>query len=143
MASDSIYTITLIVQDDMGCADTTHKNIWIFNDYWMWIPNSFTPDNERPNNRFCITCDGVEKENFMFHVYNRFSVLIYSTNNLDDIKCVYDGAVLIDEYGWDGKHKNTGVDLPAGIYLYEINYTYVRNNMRWTKQDMGYIQLVR
>ena len=79
LASDSIYKITLIVEDLMGCRDTTDKNIWIFNDYWIWIPNSFTPDDEYPNNYFCISCDGVEKENFMFNIYNRSSVLVYST----------------------------------------------------------------
>ena len=79
----------------------------------------------------------------MFNIYNRSSVLVYSTNNLDDIRCIYDGNTLIDNHGWSGKHQNTDIDLPTGIYLYEINYTYVKGNIRWAEQDMGYIQLVR
>ena len=65
------YTVSLIVIDDNNCKDTTSKTIFIENDYWIYIPNSFTPDNDNINDKFCIEYSGIRENTFSFYILNR------------------------------------------------------------------------
>ena len=51
----------------------------------MYIPNSFTPDLDGKNDNFCISYHGLREETFTFNLYSRFSELVYSTNNIQDL----------------------------------------------------------
>ena len=33
-----IYQISLVVTDNVGCQDTIRKQIWVTDEYWMYIP---------------------------------------------------------------------------------------------------------
>ena len=130
--SVAIYEITLIVEDNMGCQDTTYQVVSVNQEYWIFIPNSFTPDNDQLNDKFCISYNGIMESTFVFNVYNRFSDLVYSTNKITDLNC--------DNNGWDGKHQETGRDLPLGVYLYEI---YYQDFDGWKHQETGNVFIVR
>ncbi|MBT5090745.1 MAG: hypothetical protein HOM24_06635, partial [Flavobacteriales bacterium] len=131
--SDSIasYQINLIAQNDKGCSDTIFKQIQIRDDYWIYIPNSFTPDLDGINDKFCISFNGVREETFVFNVYSRFSELVYSTNNIHDLDC---------DNGWDGKHQKSGEELSLGTYIYEI---YYQDFEGWKHQESSEIILIR
>ena len=129
-----IFEVSLIVTDNLGCTDTTFKNIWIADEYWMYVPNSFTPDNDQINDRFCISFNGIRTETFSFIVYNRVSEAVYSTTNIIDLEC------FLNNNGWDGKHKETGEDLPMGMYVYEL---YFQDHEGWKHQDFGNIYIIR
>ena len=58
-----LYDVSLIVTDDIGCSDTISKIITITDDYWIWVPNSFTPDLDGKNDKFCIAYNGIREEN--------------------------------------------------------------------------------
>ena len=133
--NDSVasYTITLSVANNLGCSDTVIKNVWIGDDYWIYIPNAFTPDNDNHNDKFCIEYNAIKESNFIFNVFDRFSNLVYSTNNIVELSC---------ENGWDGTHYKTGNDLPMGTYIYEV---YFEDNgfERWKHQERGHLIIVR
>jgi len=129
-----IYQISLIATDDMGCSDTTSKNIWISDDYWMYIPNSFTPDQDGVNDLFCLTHHGIREATFVFNIYDRFSNLVYATEKIADLEC------FLNENGWDGKHYKTDNDLPMGTYIYEV---YFQDFEGWKNQDRGHIFIIR
>ena len=129
-----IYQISLIVMDDNGCSDTTFKQLWIADEYWMYIPNSFTPDLDGKNDVFCLTHHGVREETFYFNIYDRFSNLVYATENITDLEC------FLNSNGWDGKHYKTGNDLPMATYIYEV---YFQDFEGWKHQDMGHLFIIR
>ena len=85
--SIAMYQISLIIMDNMGCSDTAYQQISISDDYWIYIPNSFTPDLDGKNDKFCIEYHGIREATFTFNVYNRSSDLVYSTNNIQDLIC--------------------------------------------------------
>ena len=85
--SPKIYQVSLIIQDDNGCSDTTFKQVRITDDYWMYIPSSFTPDLDGINDKFCIAYHGIREATFTFNVYTRYSELVYSTNNINELNC--------------------------------------------------------
>jgi len=129
-----IYQISLIVMDDNGCSDTTFKQLWISDEYWMYIPNSFTPDLDGVNDVFCLTHHGVREETFYFNIYDRFSNLVYATENIADLEC------FLNSNGWDGKHYKTGNDLPMATYIYEV---YFQDFEGWKHQDKGQLFIIR
>ena len=126
-----IYQVILIIQDNKGCVDTAIKQVQITDDYWMYIPNSFTPDLDGINDRFCISYNGVREGTFTFNVYSRFSELVYSTNNIHELDC---------ENGWDGKHQISGIDLPFGAYIYQM---YYQDFDGWKHQESSEIIIIR
>jgi len=132
--SIGFYQVNLIINDNNGCSDTTFKQVQIRDDYWMYIPNSFTPDLDGINDVFCIQFHGVREETFYFNVYDRFSALVYATANIKDLECE------LSSNGWDGKHQVTGNDLPIGSYIYEI---YFKDCDGWKHQESGQIIIVR
>ena len=127
----SLYTVSLVISDENNCKDTTYKNIFVKDEFWIYIPNSFTPDDDQINDKFCISYNGIRLESFSFAIYDRFSNLVYSTNNITDLDC---------NNGWDGTYQDTGNPLIMNTYIYEINY---KDFEGWKHQDFGTIFLVR
>ena len=132
--SAGIVQVKLIVIDNNGCSDTAFKQIWIEDEFWIYLPNSFTPDNNGINDYFCLSYKGIIKETFIFNIFNRGSDLVYSTNNIDDLKCMSSGN------GWDGLHYKTGNKLPLGVYVFEI---YFQDFEGWKHRKTGTISLIR
>ena len=132
--SAGIVQVKLIVIDNNGCSDTTFKQIWIEDEFWIYLPNSFTPENNGINDYFCLLYKGIIKETFIFNIFNRGSDLVYSTNNIDDLKCMSSGN------GWDGLHYKTGNKLPLGVYVFEI---YFQDFEGWKHRKTGTISLIR
>ncbi len=132
--SVGIYQVNLIVSDNFGCSDTTSKQLWIADKYWMYIPSSFTPDYDGVNDLFCLVYNGVRENTFYFNIFDRSSNLVYSTDNIKDLEC------LLNTNGWDGTHFKTGNDLPMGTYIYEVNFQDLQG---WKHQEMGHLFIVR
>ena len=134
--SAGIYQLNLIVTDNFGCSDTSFKQLWIADEYWMYIPNAFTPELDGINDVFCIHYNGIREETFLFNVYNRFSELVFATKNIVDLECFLNS----NENGWDGKHYRTGNDLPLGTYIYEI---YFQDFEGWKHKELGHLFIIR
>ena len=132
--SIGIYQISMIVTDDFGCSDTATKQIWIADEYWMYIPNAFTPDHDGVNDVFCLQHHGVREETFNFNIYDRFSNLVYATDKIENLEC------FLNSNGWDGTHYKTGNDLPMGLYIYEV---YFQDFEGWKHQEQGHLFIVR
>ena len=49
-----VYQITLIATDANGCSDTTFRQVWVNDEYYIYIPTSFTPDSDGINDKFCL-----------------------------------------------------------------------------------------
>jgi len=114
--SVGIYQITLVTTDKNGCADTTFKQILVQNEFWIYLPNSFTPDLDGINDKFCLSYNGIRIETFYLNVFDRFSNLVFTSNSIEEMLCI-NGAK-----AWDGNHKDSGKELPMGTYIYEIYF---------------------
>ncbi|MBT4881755.1 MAG: T9SS type B sorting domain-containing protein [Flavobacteriales bacterium] len=129
-----IYQLSLIVLDNKGCSDTVSKQIWVADEYWMYIPNSFTPDYDGMNDVFCLSYNGIRESTFLFNIYDRFSNLVYASENISELEC------FLNSNGWDGKHYETGNDLPMGTYVYEV---YFQDFEGWKHQERGHLFIIR
>ncbi len=89
--------------DTNQCSDSVKVIINFDGD--LFIPNSFSPNNDTKNDVLKATGHGII--DFQMNIFNRWGELI---STLDDI----------DEY-WDGRYK--GLESPDGVYNWQVNYT--------------------
>ena len=98
------YIVELIATNQIGCKDTIYKPITIQEEYWIYVPNTFTPDGDQFNNTFKATMINItETEVF---IYDRWGVEVFHSTNL--------------RWEWDGTYKDLIV--PDGTYTYKIIY---------------------
>ncbi len=128
-----LYQASLIVMDTNGCLDTATNRIWVRDKYWIYIPNSFTPDNEEPNNKFCIEYNGIRENTFLLKVFNFQGDLMFQSTDPLGLKCSMGD-------GWDGRYLDSNMDLPSDIYAYEL---YFQDFEGWKHREYGTISLVR
>jgi gliding motility-associated-like protein len=98
------YYITLIATNEIGCKDTVTKPITILEEYWVYVPNTFTPDENRFNNTFSVSTINVKELTVM--IFNRWGERIYTSDQVN--------------FEWDGTYQ--GLPVPDGTYTYKIKY---------------------
>lgn len=121
------YTVTLLVSNNEACTDTISKIIHMESGFLIYIPNTFTPDEDGINDSFAPK--GVGIESYEMEIYNRWGERIEALPNS------YPGEVM----GWDGTVKG-GVPAPAGIYVYKI---LVKDFKGETHYYVGNVTLIR
>lgn len=116
------YTAELIATNLFNCSDTINYQLIVSEQSKLFVPNTFTPNDDDLNETWRI--HGLtEDQDIIVFVFNRWGELIYESNSSSE--------------GWDGKHK--GLDVPIGIYSYKIRL----KNFGVTKEYFGHINLIR
>jgi gliding motility-associated-like protein len=98
------YTVTLTVLDAAGCLIKVSKEVQIL-DYYLEIPNVFTPNGDNLNDSFFPKFRFIQ--NLQLQVMNKWGELIYRSQGQEGP-------------GWDGTV--AGQKAPEGVYVYKISY---------------------
>jgi gliding motility-associated-like protein len=98
------YVVTLIATDDKGCKDTIRIVITVLEEYYIYVPNTFTPGNDRINEVFKAST--VNISNLKTAIYNRWGERIFTSDKVD--------------FEWDGTYK--GAPVLDGTYTYKMGY---------------------
>jgi gliding motility-associated-like protein len=98
------FPAMLIVKNNYGCVDTVFKVIIVEEDFAVYIPNTFTPNDDGVNDVFNVKGLGLKKEGYLMEIFDRWGTLVYVTRDLDK--------------GWDGTIK--GVKAADGVYIYSV-----------------------
>lgn len=117
-----LYYITLIAIDEKGCRDTIQKPINIEEEWYIYIPNTFTPDGNRLNNTFQASVIGIQHLNVF--IYNRWGEVVFTSNE--------------PRFIWDGTYD--GVLVNDGTYTYSI--MLITNSGR-EKQIVGHVNVLK
>lgn len=100
------YTITLTATTLYGCEDTRVKYVHVFQDYTIYVPNTFTPDYNGVNEVFKPEMEGFDPYEYTLYIFNRWGDLIFESHNM--------------EIGWDGSFKGQAYDSQDGVYTWKI-----------------------
>ncbi len=130
-----VYQVTLIATDANGCADTTFRQLWVNDEYYIFIPSSFTPDWDGMNDKLCLHYNAIRENTFDFKVYDMRGEVVFLTKNIKNMVCDNLGR-----NGWDGTHRISGKELPVGNYIYEV---YFQDFEGWKRHDVGFLHLIR
>ena len=142
------YKVSLFLINDGGCIDSSSLNVCVIPESKIYIPNSFSPNNDMCNDFFFVKALGLFYE-FNIKIYDRWNTtLIFESNDIiltDDLAensiCDVNNVQPFYKMGeWDGKLSN-GKKAPFGAYVYEINYKKLKDSK--TKILNGTITLIR
>ncbi len=133
MGNGGLYPVTLSVVDTNGCQSAVTREVEIFDFFNVFIPNSFTPNNDGFNDIWAVYGTDIDPDRFELAIFNRWGKVVYETTELDE--------------GWVGQADGEVVD-PAqwyfgqdGIYAYRVVlYSESTNEKR---EIRGYINLSR
>jgi gliding motility-associated-like protein len=96
------YTVIQWVTSLQGCLDSVSYKVRIQDPYFIYVPNSFTPNNDGINEAFKAEGEGILE--FTFEIYNRWGEMIWNTGSIEN--------------SWDGTYK--GLPVEGGVYVYQI-----------------------
>ncbi len=82
------YTITLAVEDAVGCSDGYEKLIEVHEKMRFYLPNSFTPNGDGVNDLFLPVQMEVKEGTYTIIIYDREGNMVFTTKDLTE--------------GWDG-----------------------------------------
>ncbi|OUV76558.1 MAG: hypothetical protein CBC83_00420 [Flavobacteriales bacterium TMED123] len=130
-----VYQITLVTTHANGCTDTTFRQLWVNDEYYIYIPSSFTPDWDGMNDKLCLYYNAIRENTFDFKIYDMRGEVVFFTKNIKNMVCDNLG-----KKGWDGTHRKSSKELPIGSYVYEV---YFQDFEGWKHHDFGFLHLVR
>jgi gliding motility-associated-like protein len=119
------YPVMLISKTDMGCIDTVFKILDIRDEMTVYIPNTFTPNNDNLNDIFSVKGIGLKMEGYSMEIFDRWGTLVYFTRDI--LK------------GWDGTVK--GQMAENGVYIYKIKI--IGANGEGKKEYIGHVTLLK
>jgi len=99
------FLVSLRIQSQEGCTDSTFNILQVKDEMQVFIPNAFTPDASGVNDYFKIY--GVGFVSYELMVFDRWGKQIYYSKN--------------NEQAWDGTDMNTGERVPQGLYVYKVS----------------------
>jgi gliding motility-associated-like protein len=121
------YQVQLVVSNSNSCLDSIIGTITVFENYTLFVPNSFSPDGNEYNNQFKVSGYGIDAYTFLLEIYNRWGELIFASNN--------------PEIGWDGSYGKKNELAPNGTYTYTLKYKL--KNQEQPKVISGHVNLIR
>jgi gliding motility-associated-like protein len=124
--SDTTLTHELLVCgiDGFGCiTDTSYMTVKTTACNRLYIPNSFTPNNDKVNDVFGVFGSGVYDPKL--RVYNKWG------------HCVFESNSSVNR--WTG-NDGSGYYCPDGVYYWTLNY---RDTNGFNKNEQGHVILIR
>lgn len=121
--SGSDYPIQ-IVTNQYGCKDTMILTV-IIEPTSLYIPNTFTPDEDEHNTVFMPLTD-FEILEWQFRIYNRWGELVFQSNDYS--------------IGWDGRFGE--IQCQDGIYSYDLQYRSCEEEQKKIEVT-GHVNLIR
>jgi len=131
----AVYQVILIASDINNCSDTTFRQVWVNDEYYIYIPSSFTPDWDGINDKLCLYYHAIRESTFVFKVYNLRGDVVFYTDNLKEMVCDN-----LNKNGWDGTDNKSGKELSVGNYIYEV---YFQDFDGWKHHNIDFLYLIR
>lgn len=123
-----VYTIELIVTDELGCIDTASYFIQFDAEFVLYIPNTFTPDGDEINQVFLpVFSSAIDPNQYRLVIFNRWGEVVFESLNAG--------------IGWDGTYGPRKNQCQTGVYTYVVSYSIPSQNE--TKTINGHVNLIR
>jgi gliding motility-associated-like protein len=115
------YQVVLNAFDEFGCADEYRAVIEIRDNFYVYIPNTFTPNSDGTNDVF-IPQFSYKPESYSLEIYNRWGQLIFESND--------------SSQAWTGEHLNGDYFVEDGEYEwvlkvkgFDVDYRTFKGNV--------------
>jgi gliding motility-associated-like protein len=104
------YFVSLYATNEFGCVDSANFTITLYEDLVLYVPNTFTPNEDGTNDEFLpIINDVIDPSSYKFQIFNRWGELLFESQNKD--------------FGWDGTYGLTsGINCQNGTYTWKLYF---------------------
>ena len=119
------YEVCLVAYSDYGCPADTCKEVKIYDEFLVYVPNAFTPDDDGINDYFFPVVRGEDPEKYEFLVFNRWGQLIYESHH-PNLK-------------WDGKYH--GVMSQEDVYVWKLSVVSLETKKKY--DYIGHVSLLK
>lgn len=123
------YPVKLEVEDIFGCTNQITREIEIRDLFNLFIPTSFTPNNDGTNDAFFIQGSDIDPDRFELQIFNRWGEVVFETTDMNE---KWNGKV-----GTDGEYFSRN-----GTYTYRVEVHSISEES-WRKEVFGYVMLIR
>ena len=120
------FNSKLVVTNNYGCKDSVEMKINVKSDPIIYIPNSFTPNDDYINDVFRAYGYEENIKNFQMLIYDRWGNITFQTDNF--------------QVAWEGNNQKSGKVLASGIYVYLMTIVDIYNKKY---QYFGNVNLIR
>jgi gliding motility-associated-like protein len=117
------YPVAMIVENKWGCKDTIIKGVTVAEDFYLYIPNAFTPNGDNNNDVFQPKGIGIAK--FKMEIFDRWGERIFTSEELST--------------PWDGSVKGKAV-VKEEVFVYKIS---VVNGKGTTREFTGHVSILK
>lgn len=119
------YAVALVVKSDKGCIDTIVRPIVVGEDFGIYVPNAFTPNDDLLNDIFQPKGFGIVKYNLK--IFDRWGEIVFQTSTFEE--------------GWNGRFQGRGGPIvEEGVYTWLIEVTSVFGKAHELK---GHVTLIK
>ena len=120
-----VYPICLVASSAEGCSSEHCENLTVKENFFVFVPNAFTPNNNNSNDTFFpVTRDILYGEEFEFSVFSRWGGLLFTSRE--------------SNMGWDGTYLKKAV--PPDVYVWKIT---VKPKGQPEQVYLGHVTLIR
>lgn len=120
------YKVNLVAISNHGCRDIASRLVDIIPDFAVYIPNTFTPDENGLNDVFQPLGVGIDEDNYRLDIFDRWGENIFTSNNF--------------RKGWDGSVKGGSKPAPQGVYTYKLMVHDILGNKH---PYVGHVTVIR
>lgn len=101
-----LYTVEQFVENQYQCRDSIATELDVKIRRTVFVPNTFTPNNDGLNDIFKPETRGLDEDAYEFTIYNRWGTLIFKSTS--------------PSIGWDGTYKGEVVEDEG--YIWRLKY---------------------
>lgn len=114
------FPVRLVATTAEGCTDAATGEVCVEDPFALYVPNSFTPDNDGINDRFGVITSVRRPRDFSLQVFDRWGRVQFSSGEVDRT--------------WDGD------GVPGGVYVWKVRITDVEDRGH---ERTGHVVLLR
>ncbi len=118
------YHVVLTTTSLYGCTDTAGVDIQVSNEYNIFAPTAFTPNNDEINETFRLFGTSIDPNSYMLIIYDRWGAVQFKSTNLEE--------------EWDGTDGTR--PCPEGVYTWRA---YFKDMFGIDYEKTGTVMLLR
>ena len=121
------FPVMLVVQNAYGCNDTAYNEVEVMPSLSLFVPNTFTPNDDHVNENFTPIFAGhnLDLTSYLLRIFNRWGEVVFESIEI--------------QKGWDGTFNND--PCMQGTYGWEIYYKELGNGKQ--EKIVGHVNLLR
>ncbi len=120
------YMVRLIVSNAAGCTDTILKPLLINPDFALYVPNTFTPNDDGLNDIFLPRGMGIETTNYDLYIFDRWGNAVFHSQDFNK--------------GWDGRVNGGSEVAQIDTYVWRITFRDMNKNYH---QYTGHVNILK